>query len=101
MFNLKKITQIIFIFICSFSFVSLIFATYEYERQDIYDYKEFFDDLYPEEEKEESCSTIGTVYANCSGVTVGDKTISLALLIKSSSSIPSRYLSTISLPSLV
>ena len=50
MFNLKKITQIIFIFICSFSFVSLIFATYESERQDIYDYKEFFDDLYPEEE---------------------------------------------------
>lgn len=77
MFNLKKITQIIFIFICSFSFVSLIFATYESERQDIYDYREFFDDLYPEEETEQSCSTIGTVYDNCSGVTVGGKTVSL------------------------
>ena len=50
MFYIKKLTQLIFIFICSFSFVSLIFATYESERQDIYDYKEFFDDLYPEEE---------------------------------------------------
>lgn len=63
-----------------FSFFVITFrinATYESERQDIYDYKEFFDELYPEEETEESCSTIGTVYAECSGVSVNGKTYSL------------------------
>lgn len=59
-------------------FNSKIFAEYELERQDIYDYKEFFDDLYPIEEKNSgTCSTIGTVYAECSGVTVGGNTLSL------------------------
>ena len=51
-------------------------AEYELERQDIYDYKEFFDDLYPIEEKNSgSCSTVGTIYAECSGVTVNGSTI--------------------------
>lgn len=53
-------------------------AEYELERQDIYDYKEFFDDLYPIEEKNSgSCSTVGTIYAECSGVTVNGSTIPL------------------------
>lgn len=47
-------------------------AKYELERQDIYDYKEFFDDLYPIEEdsKPNSCLNIGSVSGSCSGVTV-------------------------------
>lgn len=57
-----------------------IHADYNLERQDIYDYKEFFDDLYPVEEKNNNnCGTgvIGTVYAECSGVTVGGETLTL------------------------
>ena len=49
-----------------------VFCDYETERKDIYDYKEFFDDLYPIEEKNQAntCIDIGEVYAECSGVTV-------------------------------
>ena len=57
-------------------FLILIFpmnvkALYEDERADVYDYKKFFDDLYPvDEEEENSCNTVGTFYAECSGVKV-------------------------------
>ena len=57
---------------------TIIFAKYEDERQDIYDYKEFFEDLFPtKHSKSSSCSTVGSVYAECSGVTVNGSTISL------------------------
>ena len=59
----------------------LVYADHELERQDVYDYKEFFDDLYPvdEDDNNNGClsGTIGTVYANCSGVTVGGETLTL------------------------
>lgn len=48
--NKIKILFVLLILFSSFSF-SCIKAEYELERDDIYDYKEFFDDLYPEEEK--------------------------------------------------
>ena len=48
-----------------------IHADYDLERQDVYDYKEFFDDLYPVEEKNsQSCTNIGSVSGSCSGVNV-------------------------------
>lgn len=47
-------------------------AEYELERQDIYDYKEFFDELYPieEEDNKGQCLNIGSVSGSCSGVNV-------------------------------
>ena len=72
-----KKNQILFMILMLF-LPTMIFADYELERQDIYDYKAFFEELFPVEERESStCSTIGTVYAECSGVTVGGSTVTL------------------------
>ena len=51
---------------------SIVFSEYEQEVQDIYDYKEFFDDLFPVEsnKKSNACVDVGEVYAECTGVTV-------------------------------
>ena len=49
-----------------------IFSDYELERDDIYNYKEFFDEMFPVDEGDDvdSCMDVGEVYAECSGVTV-------------------------------
>lgn len=60
-----------------FSGNCIIYADYEIEREDVYDYKEFFEELYPSEKESSSCTTLGTVYAECSGVTVNGTTYSL------------------------
>ena len=49
-----------------------IYASEEMDVQDVYDYKEFFDELFPKEEagSKNVCIDVGEVYAECTGVTV-------------------------------
>ena len=74
----KTLITILLLNFCFFSAFS-VKAEYEQERQDIYDYKEFFDELYPVEETNDDCSItpIGTIYNECTGVTVNGTTYSL------------------------
>ena len=74
-----KKCRLFLIFIITFLFIPTIYAQYELERQDIYDYKAFFEELYPNETNDDNCSlsTTGIVYAECSGVTVNGKTYPL------------------------
>ena len=76
---MKYIRFFLIAIISSFIIPIIAFASYELERQDIYDYKEFFEDLYPieEDKKSNSCYNVGTYYAECSGVTVNGTTLSL------------------------
>lgn len=62
----------IFIIILLLFFPTFIYGEYELERADIYDYKKFFDDLFPTDDgnNADSCIDVGEVYAECSGVTV-------------------------------
>lgn len=74
---MKKKILIGILLILAFPLVSN--AEYEQEREDIYDYKKFFEDLYPIDEQKNSCSnlSIGTIYNECTGVTVNGVTYSL------------------------
>ena len=51
---------------------NIVFCDNTMDRQDVRDYKEFFDELFPtkEDEKPSTCDAIGTFYAECSGVKV-------------------------------
>lgn len=51
---------------------NIVFCDNTMDRQDVRDYKKFFDELFPtkEDEKPSSCDAIGTFYAECSGVKV-------------------------------
>lgn len=67
-----KVNKIIIIMLVLF-LPTFVYGEYELERADIYDYKRFFDDLFPSGEEEGSgdlCTTVGTLYAECNGVTV-------------------------------
>ena len=68
---MKTYKYSIFITIAFMLFVpQIIYADYGMDKQDVIDYKDFFDELFPAEEENSKCTTVGTVYAECSGVTV-------------------------------
>ena len=62
----------LFVILAVFFLPITIYAEYELERQDVRDYKEFFDDLFPldDENNNNSCLNIGSINGSCSGVTV-------------------------------
>lgn len=73
---MRKIRNLLCIALLLLFFPCTIFADVELDRQDVRDYKEFFDELFPTNDSDgntnetNSCVNVGEVYAECTGVNV-------------------------------
>ena len=70
---MKKVKKCWIVFFIAILFLPIfIYANEETDVQDVYDYKEFFDDLFPgdETDNKDVCVDVGEVYAECTGVNV-------------------------------